>query len=134
MTYKPNKSYRTNQTHTIYLPIALSIVLIVAAGVVVLRSLKRPERQVVPGPINLNAPVIKHPDIVDTVQLDADGGGKDRVQVRFSWEVDGIKYNDALNFSPEEYAKLTPKRIEQLKDERFRNWANLVNTQSQANE
>lgn len=61
---------------------------------------------------------------------DVEINSKEFVQVKFSWEVNGIKYNDALNFTKDQYSKLTEKDIEKMKEERFKNWVNLVNNYS----
>jgi len=73
--------------------------------------------------IDLKLGVIKAPDIVGNVQI----ANKEMVQVRFSWEAGGITYNDALNITKEEYAKLTPADIERMKEERFAAWVKTVN-------
>lgn len=73
--------------------------------------------------IDLKLGVIKAPDIVGTVQI----ANKEMVQVRFSWEAGGITYNDALNITKEEYAKLKPEDIERMKEERFQAWVKTVN-------
>ncbi|KKQ78218.1 MAG: hypothetical protein A3A96_00845 [Candidatus Zambryskibacteria bacterium RIFCSPLOWO2_01_FULL_39_39] len=55
---------------------------------------------------------------------------REMVQVKFSWEVNGIKYNDALNITKEEYDKLNEEDIKKMKEERFVNWAKTVNAGS----
>lgn len=69
--------------------------------------------------INLDHPIIKNPDEINNL------GGE--IQVKFSWEIDGYRYNDALYFTPEQYAALTPEKLDSLKQERLQNWANAVN-------
>lgn len=76
--------------------------------------------------ISTKSEVVKSEDNTATVQI----ANHEMVQVRFSWEVDGIKYNDALNLTKEEYDKLTPEQIEKMKQERFDNWMKMVNKQS----
>lgn len=73
--------------------------------------------------IDLSKGINKAPDIVGSVQI----AQKEMVQVRFSWEAGGITYNDALNITKEQYAKLTPADIERMKEERFRAWVKTVN-------
>jgi len=75
-----------------------------------------------------NSVVQKNPEqnTIATVQI----GNREMVQIRFFWEVNGIRYNDALNLTKEEYAKLSPDDIEKMKQERFDNWVKLVNTAS----
>ena len=76
--------------------------------------------------IDLDAPIVKSEDSVSTVEI----ANREMVQVRFSWEASGIKYNDALNIVKSEYDKLSPADIEKMKQERFLNWARTVNEQS----
>lgn len=63
---------------------------------------------------------------VGTVNID----DKEMVQVRFSYEVNGIKYNDALNFTKDQYEKMSQEDIEEMKVERFKIWVNSVNKSS----
>lgn len=76
--------------------------------------------------IDKDAPVYKQEDVVAPVKII----NKEMVQIRFSWEIDGIKYNDALNIEKSQYEKMTPEQIEKLKKERFENWVKTVNEQS----
>ena len=76
--------------------------------------------------IDTDAPVYKQEDIVDAVKII----NKEMVQIRFSWEIDGIKYNDALNIEKSQYEKMSQEQIEKLKQERFENWVKNVNEQS----
>lgn len=76
--------------------------------------------------IDTDAPVYKQEDIISPVNII----NKEMVQIRFSWEIDGIKYNDALNIEKSQYEKMTQEQIEKLKKERFENWIKIVNEQS----
>lgn len=40
-------------------------------------------------------------------------------------------YKDALHFTEEEYAALTPEQIEAMKDERYQNWYAIVTNPAQ---
>lgn len=72
--------------------------------------------------INLENPIVKNQNEINQTE--------EMVQIKFSWEVDGVKYNDALYISKEEYDKLSAEEIEKMKQERFENWARTVNGQS----
>lgn len=48
------------------------------------------------------------------------------VMIRFEREYNGLKYQDALNFTQKEYAPLTKKEILKMQDERFENWVNQI--------
>lgn len=80
--------------------------------------------------INTKSEVVKNPDEVAKINVDYGEGPKEKIQINFTWEQDGIKYSDALYFTPEEYAKLSPADIEKMEKERFDNWVKLVNEQS----
>lgn len=76
--------------------------------------------------INLKSEIIKNDDEAKMIEIN----NKEIIQIRFSWEVNGIKYNDALNMSKEEYEKFSPEQIDKMKEERFKNWVRTVNEQS----
>ncbi|MEK7116741.1 MAG: hypothetical protein AAB837_01080 [Patescibacteria group bacterium] len=76
--------------------------------------------------INTEAEVVKSEDNAAVVQI----ANHEMIQIRFSWEQDGIKYNDALNILKSEYDKLSLEQIEKMKQERFDNWVKMVNEQS----
>jgi len=76
--------------------------------------------------INLKNEITKTQDEIQTMQV----GQTEKVQIRFSWEVDGIKYNDALYLTQEQYEKLSESDIEKMKQQRFEHWAKSVNQQS----
>lgn len=111
-----------------YLPIFLVMVLLVGFLWFVFRNKRASdiEKDV----IDLSQPVTKHQDQLGTVEVDSSGGKKELVQLKFSWEIQGIKYNDAINLTKAEYEKMTAEDLEQIKNERFYNWANSVNLQS----
>lgn len=44
------------------------------------------------------------------------------------------KYRDALHFTEEEYAALTPEAIEAMKDQRYTAWYEMVSQPSEANQ
>lgn len=78
-----------------------------------------------------NSVVTENEGSVNTVNI----ADREMVQVKFSYEVNGIKYNDALNILKSEYAKLSAEDIENMKVERFKNWVETVNAGSkQTNE
>jgi len=76
--------------------------------------------------INLKSEIIKSEDEINTMQV----GQSEKIQIKFTWEVDGIKYTDAIYLSREEYEQLSEKEIEEMKKQRFENWAKSVNAQS----
>lgn len=81
--------------------------------------------------IDTSSEVIKNADEVNKIKTESSGVKQaEKIQIKFFWEVDGTKYNDALYFTPEEYAKLTPEAIEKMKTARFENWVKIVNTNS----
>ena len=54
-----------------------------------------------------------------------------KVQVRFSKRTaQGVEFNDALYFTQEEYAALSPEQLEAMKQARFDNWQEIVITAS----
>lgn len=111
-----------------YSPIFLGAVLLASFLWFVLRE--KPASENEKDVIDLSQPVTKHQDQLGTVEMDSSGGKKELVQLRFFWEIQGIKYNDAINLTKEEYEKLSATDIEKIKEERFYNWVNTVNTQS----
>jgi hypothetical protein len=111
-----------------YLPIFLATGLIVGFLWFFLKD--KPVLDTEKDVIDLSQPVIKHQDQLGTVEVDSSGGKKELVQLKFSWEIQGIKYNDAINLTKAEYEKMTAEDLEQIKNERFYNWANSVNSQS----
>lgn len=113
-----------------YLPISLCVILISLAVLVFFLSRNSSPENSYHTAVDLSHPIIKNPDAVAKVKQDTGVAKRDRIQVKFFWEVDGYKYNDALYFTPEEYAALAPEKLEALKYERLKNWANLVNEQS----
>lgn len=81
--------------------------------------------------IDTSGGIIKNADEVNKIKIEPLGIKQvEKIQIKFSWEAGGIKYNDALYFTQEEYAKLTPEAIEEMKTERFENWVNTINTSS----
>lgn len=44
------------------------------------------------------------------------------IQVRFRIDRDGLSLSDALYFSQEEWASLTPEDVDALKEERYSAW------------
>lgn len=78
--------------------------------------------------IDLSQPITKNPDQIATTTIGL--SPQPKVQVRFSWEISGYKYNDALYFTPEEYEQLTPQRLDELKYQRIQAWAKMINEQS----
>lgn len=111
-----------------YLPIFLVMVLLVGFLWFFLKD--KPVLDTEKNVIDLSQPVTKHQDQLGTVEVDSSGGKKELVQLKFSWEIQGIKYNDAIYLTKAEYEKMTAEDLEQIKNERFYNWANTVNTQS----
>jgi hypothetical protein len=73
-----------------------------------------------------NSPITKNDGSIEQVSI----ANKEMIQVRFSWEAGGIKYNDALNIPKDQYEKMTPQDIEKLKEERFIKWVDSVNASS----
>jgi hypothetical protein len=122
-----------NKFRAHYLPLLLSLVLVIAA-VWFVSTRKQGSPPLVPGGvINPNAPIIKQPDQVSRIQVSSTTKAKEMVQIRFSWEQDGYKYNDALLLTPDEYARLTPTQIQERENQRMENWVNTVNSQSASN-
>jgi hypothetical protein len=113
-----------NQTSNKKQKIAVAILLVIIAAVSLARFYKNKKQA--EEMTKANNEIVKNPDNVATVQI----ANHEMVQVRFSWEKDGIKYNDALNILKSEYGKLTAEQIEKMKQERFDNWVKLVNEQS----
>ncbi len=56
------------------------------------------------------------------------------VQIRFSFDVEGIVYNDAFNMTEDQYSQLTESQLEQMKRDRVENWVKTINEQSKKNE
>jgi hypothetical protein len=112
--------------------IAILVPIMVLAGLVVLYKNKNrsgvEQKPIDQKMVEQSKELTKQPNEVATV--DAPSGSGKRVQVKFFMEVNGIKYNDALYFSEEEYKTVTPERIEQMKMERFKAWQDAVNAQS----
>jgi len=73
-----------------------------------------------------NSYVVENESSVNRVNIT----DREMIQVKFSWEVNGTKYNDALYFSKDEHNKLTEEDIQKMKEERFVNWAKTVNAGS----
>ncbi len=73
-----------------------------------------------------NSFVTENEGSVENVKI----ANREMVQVRFSYEVNGIKYNDALNFTKDQYEKMSQEDIEEMKVERFKIWVNSVNKSS----
>ena len=48
------------------------------------------------------------------------------VMIRFEREYNGLKYQDALNFTQQEYDALTKEQIIKMQDERFNNWVRII--------
>ena len=120
---------KRNKFFSIYLPIFLAIALIGLFAWFFFKD-KTPAYPKTSGVIDLSQPIIKYPDEVGKIEVNSGGGKTELVQLKFSWEIQGIKYNDAINLPKEEFEKLKPEDLERIKNERFYNWANLVNTQS----
>ena len=93
-----------------HLPIVLSVILVLAAGLIYFSWPKQIEKQIdgIAGSIDTTTP---HPS---------------DVMIRFEREYNGIKYKDALNFTQEEYDALTRKEIIKMEDERFNNWVTII--------
>lgn len=121
MTSPRHKSFLSSR-----LPLVLSAVLVVGlAGFLLLKYFDQKKPKPV---IDLSQEIIKNTDEVNKIQEDGPGGVKrEKIQVRFFWEIDGFKYNDAIYFTPDEYSKLTPEKLDSLKQQRLTNWANIVN-------
>lgn len=100
--------------------------IIIALGACAIYYLSRSSASTVPDVIDTGEVTEAAPDSVQTVNI----ANREMIQVRFSWESNGIKYNDALNIPKDEYQKLTDEDIERMKYERFENWARTVNEQS----
>ena len=67
----------------------------------------------------------KNPDERDIGYIDPGLHPAD-VMIRFEREYKGLKYQDALNFTQEEYDSLTKKQILKMQDERFSNWIKVI--------
>lgn len=80
--------------------------------------------------IDPNAPLTKAEDKIETIEIATGENKKEMLQIRFSWESGGIKYNDAIVISRDAYEKMTPRDIEKIKQERFDAWVKTVNTNS----
>jgi|SRR3989338_7861492 len=48
------------------------------------------------------------------------------VMIRFEREYKGLKYQDAMNFTQQEYDSLTKEEILKMQDERFNNWVKII--------
>ena len=103
--------------------IIIIIITLIVLGLVYFLFIKKPEQRDF---IDLKNSVVDknlENDLVAQVNI----ANREMVQVRFFWEVNGIKYNDALNILKSEYEKLSPADIEKMKQERFDNWVKTVN-------
>jgi len=49
-----------------------------------------------------------------------------QIQNLFEREYNGMTFRDAIYFTPEEYAALTPQQITAMEDERFANWVSVI--------
>ena len=50
------------------------------------------------------------------------------VMIRFEREYNGLKYQDALNFTQKEYESMSKKDILKMQDKRFENWVKAITT------
>jgi hypothetical protein len=99
----------------------LIVIVVASLGILLLQGhVKRDEV------IDTSQPVTKLPDEVKTVTQ----GKGEMVQVRFYWEVQGLKYNDALYIPKDQYAKMSEEDLDKLKRQRFDNWVNSINESS----
>lgn len=48
------------------------------------------------------------------------------VMIRFERQYKGMKFQDAINFTQEEYDSLAKEEIIKMEDERFNNWINII--------
>lgn len=102
---------------------SIILILLIIVGLVYFLFIKRPEQRDF---IDLKNSIVDkniENDLVAPVNI----ANREMIQIRFFWEVNGIKYNDALNILKSEYEKLSPGDIEKMKQERFDNWVKLVN-------
>ncbi len=63
----------------------------------------------------------------NTILIDSGGKKKEMVQIKFSWVIDGLTYNDAIVLTKEQYEKLSPEEIEKMKEDRVNKWVETVN-------
>jgi hypothetical protein len=78
----------------------------------------------------LDGNIEKADDKIDKVVVNSRKDNNEIVQVRFSWVIDGITYNDALNIPKSDYEKMTEEQIEKMKQERVEKWVSTVNKMS----
>lgn len=108
--------------------ILIAILLIGAAAVVYKISPRNPSEKPV---VDMSLPIEKISDQTSKISVPGIGNvAQEKIQVKFTWKAGDMPYSDALYFTPEEYAKLTPEAIEKMKLERMTNWANMVNAAS----
>jgi len=56
------------------------------------------------------------------------------IKISFSKGTAPLEYNDALYFTEEEYASMSPEDIEKIKDERYQRWYDIVTNPAQASD
>lgn len=49
-----------------------------------------------------------------------------RIQIEYTMTRDGMTFQDALYFTPQEYATITPEEIEAEKLRRLNNWYDIL--------
>lgn len=98
------------------LPIVLTVILIVAAGLVIYFAYPRNKDKRIDGIAGTIDTTTPHPS---------------DVMIRFEREYNGTKYHDGLNFTQKEYDALTRDQIIKMEDERFNNWVIAITQASQ---